>query len=145
MTITIRESLLETAVSMHEKIPEFDEQGLGYYEDRIDDKKSLVIIAYIDDEPAGYLIGYDKSGDGSFYCWLAGVLPEFRKKGVLKKMMNYLYDWAKRKGYKKIFIKTRNKRKEMLSYLVKNGFDVVKVSKREPQAENRILMEKLLS
>ena len=145
MTITIRESTLETAVSMHERLPEFDGHELGYYEDRIDDKKSLVIIAYVDEEPAGYLISYDRYGDGSFYCWLAGVLTEFRKKGVLKKMMNYLYDWAKLRGYKKILIKTRNKRREMLSYLTRNGFDIVRVSRREPQSENRILLEKKLS
>jgi len=50
---------------------------------------------------------------------MAGVNPNFRKKGILKKLMNYQDNWAKEKGYKKIKIKTRNARREMLSYLIK--------------------------
>ena len=108
------------------------------------DKEHLIIIASYDNQPAGYLIGYDKFGDDSFYCWMAGVDNNFRKKGILKALTDYQDKWAKSKGYNKIKIKTRNNRREMLSYLVKYGFLFTEVIEYPKIEENRILLEKNL-
>lgn len=89
----------------------------------------------------GYLIAYD-SGDSSFYCWLAGVSKEHRRKGALTKMMEYLENWMRKNGYTKLTIKTRNDKREMLKYLVKNDFDFTKVETMPNQKENRIYLEK---
>jgi GNAT superfamily N-acetyltransferase len=104
----------------------------------------LIIVAYVDDQPAGYTVGYDKFEDGSFYCWMAGVNPKFRKLGLLKSLMDYEDKWAKEKGYNKIKIKTRNNRREMLSYLVKYGFFFTEVIQQHNIDDNRILLEKEL-
>ncbi len=143
MSIIIRETTLEEAAGIHNRVPEFERRELAYFYERTANKEKLVIVAYADDRPVGYLVGYDSDGD--FYCWLAGVLPEFRKNGILKSMMGYMYYWAKLRGYGKIKIKTRNKRREMLSYLVSNGFSFVKISRRVDPEENRILLERLLN
>ena len=77
------------------------------------------------------------------YCWMVAVDAKYRGKGILKSMMDYLQKWAKRKGYTKIKIKTRNKRREMLSYLVKYGFDFTGVVLNGSDIkDSRILAEK---
>lgn len=86
----------------------------------------------------------DKNKDKSFYCWMAGVNPLYRRLGLLNNMMQYLGDWAKNNGYNKITIKTRNNRREMLAYLVKAGFNFVEVQPQLSIKDNRILLEKII-
>jgi len=141
--IVVKEVLIEEAVKVNASIVEFDEPySKEYFEERYKGKEKLIIIAYLDNQPAGYMVGYDKFGDGSFYCWMAGVSPKFRKKGVLKALMGYLEKWSKKKGYNKIKVKTRNNRREMLAYLVKYGFYFTEVDQRPEIKDNRILLEK---
>ncbi len=47
---------------------------------------------------------------------MAGVDYKYRRKGALTKLMQYQIDWAKRQGYSKLKDKTRNARREMLSF-----------------------------
>lgn len=143
--IIVKEVWIEEVVKVNATIVEFDAAySKEYFEDRYKDTEKLVILAYIDNNPAGYIISYDRFHDGSFYCWMAGVNPDFRKKGILKELMNYQNNWAKEKGYKKIKIKTRNARREMLSYLIKYWFFLTEVIQKEDINDNRILLEKSL-
>ncbi len=45
--------------------------------------------------------------------------------------MEYQINWAKSKGYNTLKIKTRNNRREMLSFLVKNGFYFISIEPKE--------------
>ena len=78
-------------------------------------------------------LGYDKFQDNktNFYCWMAGVISQYRKSGVLTAMMEYLKNWSKEQGYKNLRIKTRNTRREMLSFLVKNNFNFYEIEAQE--------------
>ena len=143
--IKIKEVSIEEVVTVNATIIEFDSPyQKDHFEERYKDREKLIIVAYIDDKPAGYIVGYDKFNDGSFYCWMAGVNPNFRSKGVLKTLMDYEDKWAKEKGYNKIRIKTRNNRREMLFYLVKYGFFFTGVTQHPNIKDNRILLEKEL-
>lgn len=143
--VTIRRGNTKEAAKVSATIIEFDEPyAENYFNERIKGKDSLIIISCINNVPAGYVIWYDKHGDGSFYCWMAGVNPEFRQRGLLKRMMDCGFEEARRRGYKRAKIKTRNARREMLSYLVKYGFQFTGVEQREDARENRIELEKAL-
>lgn len=143
--IVIKEVFIEEAVKVNATIVEFGvPYQKDYFENRYKDKEKLIIVAYVDEQPVGYIVGYDKFEDGSFYCWMAGVNPKFRKWGLLKAMMNYEDKWAKERGYNKIKIKTRNNRREMLAYLIKYGFFFTEVVKQSNTEDNRILLEKEL-
>lgn len=143
--IIIKEVPIEEAVAVSATITEFDAPyQKDYFEKRYKDKNKLIIVAYINNQRAGYIVGYDKLKDGSFYCWMAGVDPKFRKMGVLKALMDYEDKWAKDKGYNKIKIKTRNNRREMLSYLVKYGYLLTEVVQYPNSNDNRVLFEKEL-
>ena len=141
--IIVKEVSIEEAVKVNRNVIEFDGKDTKAedFERRYQDKKKLIIVAYYENVPIGYIIGYDRDNDGSFYCWMAGVDNNYRRLGALTSLMNYQMNWAKKKGYNKLKIRTRNNRREMLSFLVKNGFNFVSVEQRDDITENRINLE----
>ncbi|PIN73475.1 hypothetical protein COV20_04595 [Candidatus Woesearchaeota archaeon CG10_big_fil_rev_8_21_14_0_10_45_16] len=143
MELVVKEASLPEAATVNATITEFDRVfDAPYFSQTIGSKKHLIIVAYLSGRPVGYVIGYDKFSDGSFYCWMAGVDPEHRRKGILKAMMTYFNSWVRGKGYEKIKIKTRNNRREMLSYLVKERYNFTEVEPQENIEDNRIMLEK---
>jgi len=142
-SVIVKEATIEEAVEVNARIPEFDKvYDQEYFIERIRDKDKLILVAYFNEEPAGYMVGYDKFQDGSFYCWMAGVNPKFRRQGVLKKLMDHGIEWAKGNAYNKIKVKTRNNRREMLAFLVKRGFMFTGVEKQPNIEDYRITLEK---
>lgn len=143
--IIVREVRIEEAIEVHKNVSEFDEAEptIEYFENRYKDSDHLIIVAYIDDKPIGYIIGYDKFKDNknSFYCWMAGVDDRYRRKGALKALMRYQMDWAKNRGYNTLKIKTRNNRREMLNFLVKNNWLFTSIDSQDDIEENRINLE----
>ena len=141
--IIVKEVPIDEAVKVNRNVIEFDGKDTKAedFERRYQDKDKLIIVAYYENIPIGYIIGYDRDNDGSFYCWMAGVDNNYRRLGALTSLMNYQMDWAKKKGYNKLKIRTRNNRREMLSFLVKNGFNFVSVENKEDITENRINLE----
>ena len=141
--IVVREVPIDEAVKVNRNVIEFDGKDTKAedFERRYQDKDKLIIVAYYENIPIGYIIGYDRDNDGSFYCCMAGVDNNYRRLGVLTALMNYQMNWAKKNGYNKLKIRTRNNRREMLSFLVKNGFNFVSVEQRDNITENRINLE----
>ena len=145
--IQIKEVGIEEAIKVHKNVIEFDELNptKEQFENSYKDKKHIIIVAYYNYDPAGYIIAYDKFRDGeSFYCWMAGVDINYRRLGILTNLMKYLEKWIKKQGYKTLKIKTRNNRRDMLSYLVKNDYYFTSVEEREDIEENRINLQKNL-
>lgn len=148
--IKLKRISLAEAVKIDAKIPEFKDrkhETREWFERRVKDRKEediLLLGVYIANSQAGYLIAYDRYKDGSIYCWLAAVVPEFRREGILTLMMEYLETWAKEKGYKRIKIKTKNSRREMLFNLIKSDFMFTKVVEKEKMQDYKILLEKEL-
>jgi len=141
--IEVKEVPIDEAVKVCQTVDEFDTQyEKEYFESRYAGKEHLIIVGYLDGKAVGFIVGYNRDNDGSFYCWMAGTNPIYRRRGVLTTLMEYEEKWAKNKGYTKIRIKTRNNKREMLSSLVSKGFLFLEVEAREPITENRILLER---
>lgn len=51
-------------------------------------------------------------------------------------------DWAGQKGYNILKIKTRNNRREMLNFLLKNGFYFINIEEKKDVKNNRINLQK---
>lgn len=147
MSVDIKEVSLDDIMVVHEAIPEFNVHfpyTIETFRERTAGKKMLRIIGYVGGKAAGYIVGYEKENDGSFYCWMAGVHPAHRRNGVLTALMEYQREWAKKNGYKVLKIKTRNNRREMLGFLVKQGFHFTDMEKYAKKEDHRILLEKEL-
>jgi len=144
MNIIVKARNLSEAKQVHRNIPEFgDESYLDSLEKRCNSKPFLV-VAYCEEKPAGYMIAYNRHNDGSLYCWMSGVKPHFRKTGVYSEMAKSREAWARKQGYNKLKIKTWNKRREMLSYLVNNGWNFYDIQVTQDINETRLLLEKKL-
>ena len=145
--IEVREVPLEEAFGVHKKIPEFNPNPpntLKEFQDKIENHNSLVLVGYVNNNPVGYCIGYDKFKDGSFYSWMGGVIPEYRKLGVYLALRHFQETWAKGQGYKSIKIKTWNRRFEMRIVLAKLGYNIIDLEKKPDVLDNRLMHEKLL-
>lgn len=144
--IVIREASLEEVVLVNATITEFGgPYEKFYFESRLKGKPHLALGAYIEGKAVGYMVAYDRDNDGSFYCWMAGVSPEHRRKGIIGQLMASLEKWTAENGYKWVTIKTWNSRREMLAFLVKSGFNFTGVEERPATKDNRVLLEKRIS
>jgi ribosomal protein S18 acetylase RimI-like enzyme len=143
MKIEIYKGIIKEAFEISKKIPEFDKISTEKeYEKRLSNTKYLILIAKVNNELVGFKVGYDRYNDGSFYSWIGGVIPEYRKKGIAKKLAEEQELWAKKQGYKNIKIKTRNKFRNMLIFLITSGFKIIDIEKKEQINENRIILKK---
>lgn len=140
--ITVRESTVDNVLVVHQNIIEFDEKypAKDFFLNRYSSLEHIIIVSYCNEIPIGYIIGYEIDKD-NFYLWLAGVDINYRGLGAFEKMMNYLIEWCKSKNYEKISIKTRNKYRGMLTYLVKNNWHFLSVEKKGNLLDYRINLE----
>ncbi len=103
-------------------------------------KKFHLAIAYIENLPVGFKIGYERD-QNEFYSWLGGVLPEYRGLSIAKDLMAAQHDWCRKQGYAKIGTKTQNRFKAMLMLNIKNGFEIIGTDPTDKDGM-KILMEK---
>lgn len=141
----IKETTLETALAVLEKLPEFDAlKPFDHYREIMEGEKNLVLTAFEDGETIGCKIGYDRFHDGSFYSWLGGVIPNYRKSGVAKTLADYQENWAMENGFTSIKFKTQNRHKAMLQFALRNGFSIYRVIPKSELTHYRIELIKPL-
>ena len=144
--ISIRKGTIEEVVMISKEISEFVKPyNELVYQERLLNKDHLILVAEVNNQLAGFKVGYDKFQDGSFYTWMGGVKKEYRQIGVARKLAECQEEYAKSKGYKSIVLKTRNRHKNMLLFALNSGFDIIEVLTRHPISENRIVLKKALS
>lgn len=80
-----------------------------------------ILIAYMDEIPCGYKIGYEQSPK-RFYSWIGGITPSHRNLGIAKALMMRQHEIAKENGYSFVTTQTKNSFKEMLVLNIKSGF-----------------------
>lgn len=102
--------------------------------------KFHLAIAYIENQPVGFKIGYERD-QSEFYSWLGGVMPEYRELGIAEDLMRVQHEWCRQKGYSKISTKTQNRFKAMLMLNIKNGFEIIGTDPTDKDGM-KILMEK---
>ena len=141
--IEIKEDNLEIVVEISKKVPEFlNPHGLDVYQTRLNNVPSITLVAYVDGQPAGFKVGYEK--EGYFYSWMGAILPQYRRLGIARKLAENQEAWAKTKGYPHVTFKTRNRLKPMLIFALSRGFDIIEIQPKETIEEYRIILRKLL-
>lgn len=141
MSINIKEGSIEMVVEISQKIEEFDHpHPAEEYQKRLQGIPHLILIAYVDDEAAGFKVGYER--EDYFYSWMGAVLKEYRRKGVAKALADQQEQWARQRGYPSVTFKTRNRLKAMLIFSLRNGFQIIDLEKRTDIGESRILLRK---
>ena len=143
--IHICEGSFQECVYLSSKIPEFNSPyKIEEYKKRCAEKY-LSLIAEIDNQSVGFKIGYDRFNDGSFYSWMGGVLPKFRRMGVAYSLANFQEKWAAENGFSSILLKTRQKHDEMIAFSLNRGFIITEETQIVLDEGTRIWMEKSLN
>ncbi|WP_075343354.1 GNAT family N-acetyltransferase [Tenacibaculum agarivorans] len=131
--------IMETLLFLYAAI--FEDALHDFFIDRIQSKKDvIIIIAYETKKPVGFKIGYQYN-ETTFYSWVGGVLPDYRRKGIAQKLAITQETLIKKRGYTKLRTKSMNRFKPMLLLNIKNGFDIVQVYTNE-SGQQKIVFEK---
>ncbi len=138
----IKEANVEEVFAV-KNIPEFTEMASDKeaLEVRYRGVPHCIFVAYEEELPVGYLIGYEVD-TRTAYCWLAGVDSNYRKRGVLTGLMAAFEEWMRKSSYTLLTVKTRNNLVDMRRFLAKAGFNITKVEVMLNAKDNRIYLEK---
>ncbi|MCL9776482.1 GNAT family N-acetyltransferase [Vibrio methylphosphonaticus] len=140
----IREGSLKEVADIVATIDEFSqketEESLA---SRLNDKRSLVLVAESNGELLGFKIGYEIDGL-TFYSWFGGVTRHARRLGVAQALLEWQENWVSQHAYQMITVKSRNQFPSMLRLLIKNDYLIEGYEHRVPLVESRIMFIKTL-
>jgi ribosomal protein S18 acetylase RimI-like enzyme len=122
---TLTEETAQLISNFISKIPEFTrpqspeqlQQHLAHPD------KYLIVLAWVDNQLAGFKIGYSLS-EQHFYSWLGAVIPAQRHLGLAKTMLATQELWAREQQFTRVSVKTFNEFHPMLLMLIKNGYQI---------------------
>ena len=141
----IHEGKLDHAVMVSANVPEFDDPyEIPEYSKRLNSATHLILTVYDDHNPIAFKIGYQRHSDGSFYSWMGGVLPYYRRKGIANNLADHQEIWAKTNGYNSIRMQTREKHIAMLALAINRGFLITNRIEQTSSSNALIWMNKPL-
>ncbi len=140
----IRQASLAEAVEVLARISEFalpaDENAL---QARLKGKASLILVAELGGQLVGVKIGYRLS-ETCFYSWLGGVAPEGRCGGVAQALLEAQETWVVEQGFEELRVKSRNRFPAMLRLLLRNGYLIEHMEKKDGIEDYRLHFVKSL-
>lgn len=139
----ITPKIIEQLVSLCDAIPEFERPySRQVLESRLHNTHALLLIARIEGEVAGFKLGY-QTCDNVFYSWLGGVIPDFRGLGLASSLLAFQENWASKKGYARIEVKTRNCFPAMLNMLIASQYQITAMTADAGHpSQNRLHLQK---
>ncbi|MGR3970585.1 GNAT family N-acetyltransferase [Shewanella sp. 1180_01] len=115
-------------IQLSQQIPELDRPLTSeVLNQRLQGKKCLILVAYVEGELAGFKLGYEQE-EAIFYSWLGGVASDFRRLGLAQSLLEYQETWARRQGYNHIQVKTMNRFPAMLNLLISNQYLITELN-----------------
>jgi len=133
--------IYQDIVNLYSEI--FEDADLEFLKKRVEKNAKLFsVLAYYNNQFIGFKVGYPYDKD-TFYGWISGVLPNYRKQGVGTQIAIIQENFAKDNGFKKLRTKSMNTYKAMMILNLKNGFDITKVY-TNAKGQTKIVFEKLL-
>jgi GNAT superfamily N-acetyltransferase len=85
---------------------------------------SMLQLALSEGAVIGYKLGYRRNRE-VFYSWLGGVLPDQRRRGIARELLDRQHAWCRSQGYRRVRTDTTNAFREMLLLNLRAGFDVI--------------------
>lgn len=101
------------------------------------------LVAYMGNKPVGSG-AIKKFDETAMEVKRMFVLPEFRGKGISRKILSGLEEWTKELGYKKCILETGINQQEALALYQKSGFIRIPNYGQYADVENSFCFEKVL-
>jgi len=78
---------------------------------------------YIENEFAGF-VSYKKSSDNTLVIGLIGVFPQFHRRGISQKLLNYVDYYAYQNNCHSILVATQDSNKSAINAYIKYGYNI---------------------
>lgn len=102
----------------------------------------MLLVAHFEDIPAGFKVGY-RENRFVFYSAKGGVLPEFRRRGIARFLMEAMSERSVGLGYRRLAFDTfPNLHPGMTVLAMDTGFRLVKADYNTAYREYRLRFEK---
>jgi GNAT superfamily N-acetyltransferase len=105
---------------------------------------SLMLVASVGERPVGFATGFELKPT-VFFCWLAGVHPEFRRHGIGSQLQEAQFAWARDHDYHYVRMECHNGHRPVLHMAITMGFNIVGVRWDPDRGDNLIIFEKSLT
>jgi GNAT superfamily N-acetyltransferase len=116
----------------------------AFFERRLQGRLNpLILLAQVDGRPVGFAIGYENK-PRTFYCWLIGVLPDFRRAGIASQLMEAMAAWAREHEYHVIRFECFNSQRPMLHVAISQDYDIVGLRFDSDSGQNLIILEHVI-
>jgi GNAT superfamily N-acetyltransferase len=100
------------------------------FEEGIADRQDvLALIAHLEGNPLGFKVGY-RFAPGIYYSWTGGILKDYRRQGLARRMQEWQHAFARSRGYRSVFFNTFNRFHEMMLFGLDTGFVPVGIERR---------------
>ena len=100
-----------------------------------------ILIATLEDRPVGFIVGFELT-PSTYFSWVAGVLPDFRRAGIATQLMQAQQAWAQDHHYGIIRFECQNQHRPMLHVAITEGYDLVGIRWDTDSANNVVIFEK---
>jgi len=135
------ETLIQELLKIYTTI--FEDADIDFFKDRFNENPKITsVLAYYKQELIGFKIGYLYNED-TFYSWVGGVLPNYRRQGIANKLAEQQELSAKTQGFKKLRTKSMNQYKPMMILNLKRRFDIVDIY-TNAKGQTKIIFKKNL-
>lgn len=104
----------------------------------------LILMARMDGRPVGFSVCYENK-PGTFYCWLIGVLPDYRRSGIASQVMEAIAAWASENGYHTIRFECFNWQRPMLHVALSQNYAIVGMRFDRQTQDNLLILEHSLT
>lgn len=104
----------------------------------------LSLVAEVDGRPVGFSIGFELKPT-TWFNWLYGVLPDFRRAGIAAQLTEAEHAWAADRGYEFVRMECHNQHRPVLALAIKHGFDIVGLRYDSERHSNLVIFEKELA
>ena len=102
-----------------------------------------MLVAIIEDRHVGFIVGFELT-PVTYYCWVCGVVSDFRRAGIATQLMQGQLAWAKEHHYDLVRFECQNQHRPMLHVAITEGFDLVGIRWDSATAHNVVIFEKEL-
>jgi len=100
-----------------------------------------IMVAVIEDCPVGFIIGFELTPT-TYFTWIGGVMPDYRRAGVATQLMQGQQAWALDHGYDILRFECQNQHRPMLHVAITEGYDLVGIRWETSSSSNVVIFEK---
>ncbi|RJP38590.1 MAG: GNAT family N-acetyltransferase [Phycisphaerales bacterium] len=135
---------IEVIVDLYNRVftPKHD---ASHFERRFKGRHNVcMMVASVEDAAVGFNLGFELT-PSTYFSWLCGVLPDYRRAGIASQLLEGQRAWAADHGYVSIRFECANQHRPMLHAAITQGYDLVGLRWDTESGDNVVIFERMLT